>query len=82
METEERKKSKPQTDAEVIRSEGKLHKLPDMGTGAEQDHAGKQIQQFYVAEVTLIQHHSEEEAAASAQLRKSLSECFPFILSD
>lgn len=49
-----RKKNKPQTDTEVIGSEGKSDKLPDMGTGAEQDHPGKQIQQFYGAEVTLI----------------------------
>lgn len=54
VETEERKKEKPQTEAEVIRPEGKLNKVPDMGTGAEQDQAGKQRQQFYAAEVTLI----------------------------
>lgn len=54
VEAEERKKNKPQTDAEVIGSEGKSDKLPDMGTGAEQDHPGKQTQQFYGAEVTLI----------------------------
>lgn len=50
----ERWRQKKERKANQIRSEGKLDKMPDMGTGAEQDHAGKQIQQFYGAEVTLI----------------------------
>lgn len=61
METEEGKKN----DAEVIRSGGKLNKLPDMGAGAGQDQAGKQMQQFCPAGVTLIHRRSEEEAAVT-----------------